>query len=92
MRYGRAWAAGALAYAPACPAQACLCLCPAAAIARLFRGLKVTLPSPLGADPAARNVTLELTSKPADAAGGTAPPPLAQQLKGLFSGLVPDAA
>lgn len=38
-------------------------------------------------DPAARNVTFELVSKPAE---GQAPP-LAQQLRGLFAGLKPDA-
>jgi hypothetical protein len=42
------------------------------------------------ADPAAKNVTLELTSKPATE--GQAPPPLAQQLKGLFGGLKPDSS
>lgn len=40
-------------------------------------------------DPAAKNVTLELVSKPAE---GQAPAPLAQQLRGLFGGLKPDAA
>lgn len=38
-------------------------------------------------DPAARNVTLELLSAPADGE----PAPLAQQLRGLFAGLKPDA-
>lgn len=41
-------------------------------------------------DPAAKNVTLELVSKPA-AGEGAAVPPLAAQLKGLFSGLQPDS-
>ena len=45
--------------------------------------------STYSADPAAKNVTLELTSKPATE--GQAPPPLAQQLKGLFGGLKPDS-
>lgn len=41
------------------------------------------------ADPAARNVTLEVVGKPPE--GGAAVPPLQQQLAGLFAGLKKDA-
>lgn len=57
----------------------------------LLKRIIVTLFAPAPADTAARNVTFELTSTPAEAAGGP-PPPLAQQLKGLFAGLKADAA
>jgi len=50
--------------------------------------LTFTLTAHLPADPEARNKTLELVSKPAE---GQAAPPLAQQLRGLFSGLKADS-
>jgi hypothetical protein len=41
-------------------------------------------------DPAARNVTLELFSRP-QKRGGYSEAPLAEQLQGIFQGLAPDA-
>lgn len=57
--------------------------CPGSLTADSFHLLRI----PPAADPAAKNVTLELTSQPW--AAGEAAVPLAQQLKGLFAGLKP---
>lgn len=56
---------------------------------RLFASPHAACSASFLADPAAKNVTLELICQPAPE--GQAPTPLAQQLKGLFAGLTPDA-
>ena len=89
-----------LCYCPSLPSQACLqpsgvmkppspCspCCPQCRTSYLWPS--AAPPSPLCADPAARNVTLELVSKPAV---GQPAAPLPKQLKGLFAGLQADAA